>query len=209
MSVNGLGWLRALLPQPCPGCGAGLGARAGLCQVCLGALHAEVLSHSPLTRVASPHLVSLGRYAGPLRRAVRALKYGGSREVAGALGARLAAGVPPAWAPQAVCAVPLHAGRERRRGYNQAELLARALAAELKVPCRPLLRRTRATRQQARLHADERRANLEGAFEATGRAPLRVLLVDDVLTTGSTLTECERVLRAAGAERVFFAVAAH
>ena len=202
-------WLRALLPQPCPGCGASLGASAGLCPSCLNALRPELLSHSPLTRRIEPHLVSLGRYTGPLRRSVRALKYGGSREVAGALGRALAAGVPPFWAPQAVCAVPLHPARQRGRGYNQAELLARALAAELGVPCRPLLRRTRSTRQQARLHAGERRANLAGAFEASGPAPPRVLLIDDVLTTGSTLAECERVLRAAGAGQVFFAVVAH
>lgn len=203
-----LSLLRAVLPRTCPGCGGNLGSGAGLCAVCRDGLRAEVSASSTLTREREAHLVSLGRYDARLRRAVRALKYEGSREVALAFAGALAPAVPREWHPNAVCAVPLHPSREQRRGYNQAELLARAVARELALPCSPLLRRTRATRQQAKLHADARRANLRGAFEAVAAVPPRVLLVDDVLTTGATLRECAAVLRGAGAERVYFLVAA-
>ncbi|WP_245557561.1 ComF family protein [Deinococcus peraridilitoris] len=165
-------------------------------------------AHSVLSRQAHPHLVSLGRYEGPLRRAVQALKYEGSREVARAIARELAGAVPESWHPEVVCAVPLHERRLRSRGYNQAALLAGALAHGLCVPHRELLSRERFTLQQARLSASERRANVEGAFRTVGAVPSRVLLVDDVLTTGTTLAECARMLRCAGADQVYFAVAA-
>ncbi|MCP2015772.1 ComF family protein [Deinococcus sp. HSC-46F16] len=209
--MTGLGdLLRALLPRPCPGCEAQLGRERGLCPACRAALRPRVETHSPLSPRPMPHLVTLGPYRGVTRRAARALKFGGARDLAGALGERLAAGVPPEWGVRAVVPVPLHASRERERGFNQAELLGQAIAAELGVPCVPALRRTRATAQQARLHAAERGANLAGAFQADGRrlpaGP--VLLLDDVLTTGSTLIACRDALHAAGAGPVYFAVVA-
>ena len=86
--------LNALLPRRCPGCQGQLGATAGLCLACLQSLRPQVQRHSPLSGVAEPHLVVLGPYRGVLGRSVRALKYGGSRELAGVLGSRLAAGIP-------------------------------------------------------------------------------------------------------------------
>jgi ComF family protein len=99
--------------------------------------------------------------------------------------------------------VPLHAARERERGYNQAAALADALAATLAAPRLPrALRRLRATRPQAQLSERERRANLAGAFGLERPASLagrRVLVVDDVMTTGATIAACLEALRAAGA----------
>ncbi|MBB5233348.1 ComF family protein [Deinococcus budaensis] len=204
------GVLRALLPRRCPGCEAQLGREAGLCLACRAALRPRVETHSPLSSRPAPHLVTLGAYGGRTRRAVRALKFGGARDLAGALGGALAGGVPAGWQVGAVVPVPLHPGRERQRGFNQSELLGQALGAALGVPCVPALRRTRATAQQARLHAGQRGANLAGAFAVDARRlpPGPVLLLDDVLTTGSTLLACRDALHAAGVGPVYFAVVA-
>ena len=201
--------LRVLLPRACPGCGAQLGRAAGLCDRCRAELRPRVEWHSPLSAQATPHLVTLGRYQGVPRRAVRALKYGGARDVARPLGRALAAGVPASWQIAAVVPVPLHPSRQRERGYNQAELLAQAMAAELGVPCLPLLTRTRATAQQAKLHASERSSNLAGAFAVRGAVPPGTLLIlDDVLTTGSTLLACRDALHAAGVTDLKYAAVA-
>lgn len=111
----------------------------------------------------------------------------------------------------AVVPVPLHPARERERGFNQAALLAELLAASIRVPARPVLERIRYTTTQTAYDRAERMENLAGAFRLRKNRDvrdLRVLLIDDVLTTGSTLSECARVLRVAGAVSVHAATAA-
>ena len=102
--------------------------------------------------------------------------------------------------------VPLHPVRERERGFNQAWVLVEPLAAKWAVTChRRALVRVRQTETQTHLNREERMMNLRGAFEVPRPAMVmgrRVLLVDDVLTTGSTASECARVLRRAGATSV-------
>jgi ComF family protein len=102
----------------------------------------------------------------------------------------------------AIAFVPMHKARRRLPGGNHAEAIARALAPTLGVPCVAALMRTRETRQQARLGGPARRRNLEGAFRASDVRGLRILLVDDVLTTGATALACARALYAAGASDV-------
>jgi ComF family protein len=107
--------------------------------------------------------------------------------------------------------VPLHPARQRERGFNQASLLAKLLSAQTSIPCRPLLKRVRYTTTQTALDRSERMENLHNAFRLRKNADvrgLRVLLIDDVLTTGSTLSECARVLKRAGASSVHAATAA-
>jgi ComF family protein len=107
--------------------------------------------------------------------------------------------------------VPLHPARQRERGFNQASLLAESLSAEISLPSRPMLERTRYTTTQTALDRSERMENLHNAFRLRKNAnvrDLRVLLIDDVLTTGSTLSECARILKRAGAVSVYAATAA-
>jgi len=107
--------------------------------------------------------------------------------------------------------VPLHPARQRERGFNQASLLAELLSAQTSIPVKPLLERTRYTTTQTALDRSERMENLHNAFRLRKNADvrgLRVLLVDDVLTTGSTLNECARILKRAGVFSVHAATAA-
>jgi ComF family protein len=107
--------------------------------------------------------------------------------------------------------VPLHPTRERERGFNQATLLAELLARQVAVPLRPVLERIRYTITQTAYDRAERMENLHNAFRLRKKMNVRqlhVLLIDDVLTTGSTLSECARVLKEAGAISVYAATAA-
>jgi competence protein ComFC len=107
--------------------------------------------------------------------------------------------------------VPLHPTRQRERGFNQAGLLAELLSAQTSIPVKPLLERTRYTTTQTALDRSERMENLHNAFRLRKKADvrgLRVLLVDDVLTTGSTLNECARILKRASTFSVHAATAA-
>lgn len=143
-------------------------------------------------------------FAAPLRAMVHRLKYRGARHLAKPLGALLAEAYRTLDAGDApVVPVPLHAERERARGFNQAELLARALAAQVDRPCAALLVRVRATPPQVGLSAEERWRNVAGAFAATTLLDgARLVLVDDVATTGATLNAAAAALRAAGARWV-------
>lgn len=108
--------------------------------------------------------------------------------------------------------VPISDKRRRKRGYDQTLLIAQAIGQELKVPCKRTLRKVRHNKPQSRLtKASERHENVLGVYKAvdpSSYAGLRVLLIDDVITTGATLSECSRVLRTAGAASVVCATLA-
>jgi ComF family protein len=117
--------------------------------------------------------------------------------------AREAAARMPGPAPDALVPVPLHPARIRARGFAPAAVLARALARALGAPAAPALRRVRDTPSQTGLDRPGRRRNVAGAFAPARPLPgATIWLVDDVVTTGATLGEAARVLRAAGAGRV-------
>ncbi|HEX6843791.1 MAG TPA: phosphoribosyltransferase family protein [Actinomycetota bacterium] len=148
------------------------------------------------------------RYRGPARLAIHRLKFSGWRDVAAAIAEAIAAspgGLPPV---DVVTWVPLARRRLAERGYDQARALAVALGRRLDVPAAALVRRTVATGPQAARSGADRRSAMEGAFVPRRSAPPRVLLVDDVLTTGATVAACATALRAAGAREVHVAAAA-
>ena len=151
-------------------------------------------------------------FAGPVRAALHDLKYAGERRLARPLGLAVAR----RWrrvgeGATLVVPVPVHAERERRRGYDQAALIAAVAAANLGLPCVRALERERATTAQFELGREDRAANVAGAFRLPAPARLSgcgfdgsvagawVLLVDDVVTTGSTLAACAVALERAGA----------
>lgn len=185
--------VRPLEEPLCVRCGRELESRAQRCAC------ARRLRHLARLRAAVA-------YEGPLERAVHRFKYRGWRSLAPALArlmtARLAVDGLPA---QVVVAVPLHPNRERRRGYNQSELLAAELRRRFGLEAPPgRLERIRDTRPQVGLDRLDRAANVAGAFRWSGpRASGEpVLVVDDVITTGATLEAAAAALAAAGFGRI-------
>ncbi len=136
---------------------------------------------------------------------VHLFKYGGVRPLAGTFGKFLALALPREAAFDVIVPMPLHWLKQWQRGFNQSDVLAREIGKKWNVPVRNLVRRKRATLPQAGLTNAKRRANMQGAFKMTRGKPLagmRVLLVDDVVTTGATASACARVLKRAGAAHV-------
>ncbi len=188
---------RAELPTnraPCPGCGEpGIGPAR--CSRCLRSPPAFQAIHAPW------------RYAWPLDRLIRAMKFRGDLAAARTLGELLAQELDPATV-DAVIPVPLHGGRLRQRGYNQALELARPLCRGEGPELWPtIVQRHRATRAQAELAMAERRANVRQAFSlpegaAQRIAGRRLAVVDDVVTTAETANALAALLLDAGAKRV-------
>jgi len=148
---------------------------------------------------------SFGAYEGTLRELIHLFKFEGVRSLARPLGEFLAAALPRDVRLDAVVPMPLHWRRRWRRGFNQSALLAAEVGRRCGIPVIHGARRVRATAPQAGLTNSRRRANVARAFAASRRRPvrgLRLLLVDDVLTTGATAAACSRALRSAGASFV-------
>jgi ComF family protein len=199
-------------PAACSGCG-----REGdpLCPACLPALDARLRlpGGTPIGMPADlpEPLLQLewcAPYAGPVRAALHDLKYSAERRLARPLGQAVAR----RWrrvgeGATMIVPVPVHADRERRRGYDQAALIAAVAAEQLGLPCVRALERERATIAQFELGREDRAANVAGAFRlrqtdrsaASLAAGRWILLVDDVVTTGATLAACATALEAAGA----------
>lgn len=202
-----LTWLLNLFfPDRCAHCGR-LGAL--FCAHCCAQLRPYPFDDTPdgLDAMAVAWI-----YEGGLRKAIHALKYRRMRRMAEPLGAMIAAAalthLPPA---DAVVPVPLHADRLAERGFNQAEELARQVAQRSGLPLLTTgLERLRDTGHQAQLSRAERRRNIAGAFtwRSATPPPPRVILIDDVLTTGATLVACTDALRAAGCRTVYAAALA-
>lgn len=194
----------------CVYCGSMLGCdRDDLCEECRAQLAADWVGVRGAERKSGLDGAAYAyRYHGPAGAMVRVLKYRGVRVLADEMSRDLTRAVKMMRLDgiDAVTCVPMHPKRLKKRGVNHAEVLARRVAAELGVEYRELLARTWNAPQQARLEQKERLKNLRGGFAATqSLTGCRILLVDDVRTTGSTAKYCAEALRAAGAEKVFLA----
>jgi predicted amidophosphoribosyltransferase len=154
----------------------------------------------PAGRAGPESMVAWFALEGPVREVIHKLKYGDRPSLAGPLvELGLRQGDLP---PGVVVPVPLGRSRRRDRGYNQAEALARKIAAGTGRQRLEGLRRARETDAQVGRGGAERRRALEGAFAWRGWVPEEILVVDDVVTTGATLVECARAARGAGVKRV-------
>jgi len=211
--------LDVLFPMRCAGCGRGPWPFCSSCRdeivvlsepgcVRCGMPAEEELTGcrhcppAPLRSARAPFL-----YHGPVRAALFRLKWGGWRSVADALGRSM--GAVGDLQADLVSWVPLSSARRAARGYDQARALARAVSRATGLPLAPLVARVVDTAPQTARGGPERRRAMRGAFRALGRAPpARVLLVDDVLTTGATAAECARVMLDAGARHVGLLTAA-
>ncbi len=215
--------LDLFFPPSCPICEEG--GNEGICPSCMAGMR---LIHSPLcpfcgipfsSSVSSDHLCgdcmkhkrrfslarSAGTYEGTLLDAIHLLKYRGKTALAHPL-ASLLTDTIDGQEYDIITPVPLHRKRLQERGFNQSLLLARSVAKKHKIPIDYLsLRRVRATTPQINLSGNERKANVRGAFEVRKGVPFskkRVLLIDDVYTTGATVSECSKALKKAGANEV-------
>lgn len=203
--------LEVLFPSRavCLGCGDERGCNQPfLCDECIALLHSEnVQVIRPEWQTRGLERVSFVYYYGrPIRGLIRSFKFHGIRVLARIFAPVMAelAGELELKEIDCLVPVPLHPARERERGYNQAKLLADALSVQIGIPVRTdLLKRIRKTRQQARLSHSQRGKNTRGAFLTEQNLNgMRILLVDDVITTGSTVSSCAEALRAAGAAHV-------
>ena len=199
--------LDLLYPPKCPFCGRILErGEDGLCAACQQSL--PWMDGPGRVVEGCDACLSPLRYRDGVRDGVHRYKFHGGRAHAKLFGKLMAQCLHDRWegGVDLVTWVPLHKERRRERGYDQAELLARRAGELAGIPALPTLEKIRATGVQSRLHdGAQRRANVAGAYRAlpgldlTGR---RVALVDDVATTGATLSECAACLRGAGAEAV-------
>jgi ComF family protein len=222
--------LHVALPSPCVACGAELGwsSRVGSCcrscwdqlpridsarcSVCglpwNGHERSEAFTCIACQTRSAPveWMEGWGEYRSPLSEVIHAFKFGRHDFLAAPL-ARLLHEVfrdRGDFDFNVVVPVPMHQSKLRRRGYNQARLLARHFAGLASIPMRPaLLKKSEERQNQSSLDKRERAANVKGAFAASRRCRgLSVLLVDDICTTGETLRACGAALEAAGAKRV-------
>ena len=228
--------LDLVFPRHCAGCGKSVDRprgqicwecfrtielrESGLCQTCGLRIEGRT-SHEFTCTVCRDRPPSFdaarsaGRFGGVLREMLHQFKYNGATWLCEDLVDLLQGCLLAHYAVEevdAVVSVPLHRQKQRDRGYNQAALLATTLARRLARPCvTDVLARVRATPTQTRLHAEQRRRNVRQAFAVRAPEWVRgrtVLLVDDVMTTGATLSEAAATLKHAGAWRVWAATVA-
>jgi ComF family protein len=218
---------RIVLHSPCVSCGGELPWRARTASCCARCWRSLPRLASPRCRSCALPIVGAGgtftciacsadplpvdwcdawgEYRGSLERVLHALKFARhdffAAPLAELLQETLASRGDVAF--DAIVPVPMHRAKQRRRGYNQAELLARALAKRIGVPCELLLEKRGDTHAQSKLTRSQRAGNVRDAFTASPRASgKRILVVDDVCTTGETLRACAAALARAAAERI-------
>ncbi len=203
-------WIVDLVfPPTCEACGR---VDYRFCETCLATLANATIAvrHESFSHALT--VAATGKHVGLLAHAIRAFKYSGAVEIAMPLSDRLIAAFGQQhWSIDVIVPVPLSQERLAERGFNQSNVICRRLSEAYCIPRRgAYLQRIRHTDQQARLQGEQRQANVRGAFAASDDvAGLTILLVDDVVTTGSTLRECAFALQAKGAKAVYALAVSH
>lgn len=201
--------LKLLFPPKCMLCGMPLREDEEICGQC----RQKVLLNTAPPRVEKGAFFDKAAaglwYENDVRNAIHGLKYREKQNYARPLARVMTYAYQHKIGEECdlIAFVPTNPSTLRERGYDQAQLLAESLSAMLDIPCVPALKKIRETSPMHGLKPDERRANVLGAYvvdcEEELLAGKRVLLADDILTTGSTLSECARMLKTAGAARVY------
>lgn len=220
-----------LFPPVCPVCGRYIEGRDCWCEGCLTKLlqPRRLPLDDEMYRLFDGGVWALGVYEAELRELLRQLKYDGKRSLLGGLHRYIAMGLEQIQEIQTLVQggtsdrgmaanynmvavpVPLHPDKLKERGFNQSELLFRQPFADINIIMEPALMRSRHTKPQFGLTAGERRDNVQGAFAVAAGTDLsgkRVIIVDDIMTTGATLLECARAVQEAGAMSIMGIVAA-
>lgn len=218
---------RLFFPKRCSLCGEIVPIDEEYCscggkkEVRIGAVFCEHCGHSKDSCVCSlpgsayfEHLCAVFVYTGIVRTRLCDFKFGGERKQSRYFSAQMSLRFCQAYPlvrADTVTYVPMTERAERERGFNQSRLLALGVSKRLLIPCQKLIIKTRETKRQHDLTAQERLNNLDGAFEAAESARISgktVILCDDIKTTGATLSECAGVLKANGAKEVYCLCAA-
>ncbi len=193
-----------LFPPRCAGCGQ---IDTFWCDKCQRDIDLLTLTESIEAKAPLQAVAAAGWHIDKLREAVQALKYGNARAVAKPLGEKLADCLRQHnWTIDMIVPVPLHTKRLAERGYNQAQLLAEVVSTISEIRCEAsALQRVKETQSQVTVSGAERLVNIKGAFAANedivnGQS---ILIIDDVYTTGSTLSACGEALLTAGAKVVY------
>ena len=205
--------LQLLFPPKCTLCRKLLGKNeTDLCHHCR--THVPNCNRTKRKIPFIAHWTAMWYYEDDVRKSIRRFKFGNARSYANVYAHLLALRLQDAFPNDfdILAWVPVSRQRKQKRGYDQTELIAKALAKELDMPATPVLKKIRHTPPQSGIRdAAQRRANVLGAYAVRPRHTLtgkRVLLLDDVLTTGATAAECARVLVTAGVKEVYFAAVA-
>jgi competence protein ComFC len=205
--------LDLLFPPRCVFCGAVVAPGTKVCRPCSRSI-------VPLNTVRRMNLSDVGKnipcavlypYSGEVRQSILRFKFGGEKQNADFYAERMA--VTRIFSGErfdAVTSVPISKEREKTRGYNQSELIARQVARKIDVPFEECLMKIKDNPEQHRLKKKDRRSNVKNAYRAAESNLLgkRILLVDDIVTTGATLSECAKVLYGAGVSEVACAAVA-
>ncbi len=205
-------FLRLLFPPRCLLCGKVISGEALFCEACGKKARKEPFSRVysiPGSGAKGFSVIAPLRYADGYRKTIYRMKFRGQKSIAGPVGRLMAAAAAQYGVEGFHCAawVPMTAEKQRKRGYNQSELLAVSMAKELGIPAVPLLEKTGETQIQHSLSKQQRAKNVKNRYKAAEKfsgeiSGKNVLLVDDIVTTGATMKECAGVLYRAGAKTV-------